>query len=126
MVGAHKNHLLSLYYSYVHPSLPILEDRGSLEASISSGAVPASLVAALYCAAICFWKHSPALRNAAPVSRQPLYDFVFNAVTHEARTPTLRTVQAMLLYMQIPPKIVREPNHPGFWALTGQVSIVVV
>lgn len=122
IIGPHKSHLLTLYYTYVHPSLPILEDRDSLESSILAGTIPASLAAAIYCAAVVFWNNSPALQDVSPVPKDPLYDFVFSAVTLEARTPTLRTVQAMLLYMQIPPRIVREPNHPGFWALTGQVS----
>lgn len=123
IIGPHKSHLLTLYYAYVHPSVPILEDRPSLECSILAGTIPASLAAAIYCSAVVFWNHCPALQGIPPVPKDPLYDFVFSAVTLEARTPTLRTVQAMLLYMQIPPRIVREPNHPGFWALTGQVSI---
>lgn len=125
IVGPYKSHLLTLYYTYVHPSLPILEDRSSLESSLSEGTIPASLAAAIFCSAVVFWSHSPALRGLPPVPKDPLYDFAFSAVTLEARTPTLRTVQAMLLYMQIPPRIVREPNHPGFWALTGQVGQVL-
>lgn len=125
MVKPHQRDLLDLYYIYVHPSLPILEDRGQLEASISGGAVPASLVAAVYCSAIAFWHRSPTLKHIKRISTEALYDFIFTSVTLEARTPNLRTIQAMLLYMQIPPLRVREPNHPGFWALTCQVSTEV-
>lgn len=122
IVEPYQRELLSLYYTYVYPSLPILEDRGHLEASISEGSVPASLIAAIYCSAIRFWHLSPALKEVEHISAEPLYDFVFTSMTLEARTPSLRTIQAMLLHMQIPPSRVREPNHPGFWALTCQVS----
>lgn len=114
--------LLSLYYSYFHPSLPILEDRESFEAAISSRTIPASLLAAVFCAAICFWHLSPALRDVEPLSRSPLYNYVVSATAIETRTPSLRTIQALLIHMHMLPWAVREPNHPGSWALTSQVS----
>lgn len=122
LVKPYQDALIGLYYSFVHPSLPILEDRANLEAAIASGSIPASLLAAIYYAAIRFWKLSPELEGVEPISNKPLYDFIFTTVTLEARTPSLRTVQAMLVYLHSPPYIVREPNHPGFWALTSQVQ----
>jgi hypothetical protein len=121
MVDTHQHELIGLYYSYVHPSLPILEDRDAFDAAISSGTVPASLVAAVYCSAIRFWHLEPKLAKVEPLTRESLYKYIFSAVSLEARTPSLRTIQALLIYLQITPFHVREPNHPGFWALTSQV-----
>lgn len=121
MVRPYQKNLLDLYYAYVHPSLPILEQRPGLEASISARSVPASLMAAIYCSATTFWHLSPALSGLPCIPVEPLYHFVFDNIMLEARTPSLRTIQAILLHMQMPPYQVREPNHPGFWALTGQV-----
>lgn len=121
MANHHQSELLDLYYTYIHPSLPILEDKENLSSAIAHRSVPKSLLAAIYCAAIGFWELSPGLHGSEPPVRRTLYRFVFSSVTLEARTPSLRTVQALLLYLQIPPFHIREPNHPGFWALTGQV-----
>lgn len=121
-IGPYKSDLLELYYRYVHPTLPIIENRHALEAAISIGSIPSSLMAGIYCVAIYFWDASPTLRSKPRVDGQRLRGIVFTSVTSEARTPSLRTIQAILIYLHIPPKVVREPNHPGFWALTCQVS----
>jgi hypothetical protein len=122
MVGPYQSELLRLYYFHVHPTLPIIESRSSLEAAISTGSVPTSLVVAIYCIALSFWDASPTLRIQPRIPREPLYDSVFKLVALEARTPSLRTIQAILIYLHTPPTCIREPNHPGFWALTCQVS----
>ncbi|OAA57396.1 Transcription factor [Niveomyces insectorum RCEF 264] len=124
MVGPYHSHLLDLYYAYAHPSMPVLEERPCFEACISARSIPASLLAAVYNLGVSFWHLSPLLSGLHPIPREPLYHFVFHHITLEARTPSLRTVQAMLLHMQCPPFLVREPNHPGFWALTGQLVAI--
>ncbi|KAF4990007.1 hypothetical protein FDECE_14522 [Fusarium decemcellulare] len=121
MVNPYQPHLLGLYYKYVHPSLPILVPREHIEASIAAGTIPASLVASIYSSAIPFWHRSSELTDVTPIARSPLCDLIFRAVNLEARTPSLQTIQAMLLYMQLLPVYIREPNHPGFWALTCQL-----
>jgi hypothetical protein len=109
---------MDLYYSYVHPQYPILESRDTLERAMKARSVPSSLLAGMYVAATAFLDHPPEFS----VPLEDMYTFIFKSVTYEARTPSLRTIQAILLYMQLPPLRVREPNHPGFWALTSQVS----
>ena len=123
LVSPHQERLLNIYYAYVYPSLPILEDRAKLEAAISSGAVPTSLVASIYCSAMDFGHYqSSALEELAVKAIPRLRDIAFSRMTLETRTPSLQTVQAMLIYMQLHPLYIREPNHPGFWALTCQVG----
>lgn len=114
--------LLDLYYEHVHRVLPILEPRKEFEIALASDAVPASLLAAVFWAAVRFKDLDAQLRSSECEWKRALYDFIFQTITLGARTPTLRTIQAMLIYLQTPPSRVREPNHPGFWALTCQVS----
>ncbi|CAH0056939.1 unnamed protein product [Clonostachys solani] len=121
VVSPYQTQLLDLYYAYVHCSLPVLESRERLEAAYAAGSIPASLMGAIYCSALPFWRHSPDLAGKAPFNDDDLRESVFEAVLQEAKTPSLHTVRAMLLYMQLPPQHVREPNHPGFWALTNQL-----
>jgi hypothetical protein len=121
VVSPHQQELLELYYLYVHPTLPILEPRSTFQAALVSNKVPASLLAAIYCAAASFWTLSEKLRNAQPFDQLPLRDFISAALSLETRTPNIRTVQAMLIFLQLPPVVIREPNHPGYWALTAQV-----
>ena len=113
--------LLNLYYIHVHPTLPILESRTDLDAAIAGKTVPASLLAAIYSMAVFFLEYSPSLRDKA-IDRDELQSFVSASVTLEIRKPTLRTVQTLLLYLQLPPLRIREPNHPGSWVVTAQVS----
>lgn len=122
MVQPHRNTLLTLFYSFVHPNLPVLGHRQRLEANIASGAVPASLLAAIYAISSEFWSHSSEAHIVHAIDRQALLDFVFRSTMLEARTPSLHTVQAMLLLLHSAPSCVREPNHPGCWGLTSQVS----
>ena len=122
VVSPYQKPLLDLYYMYVHPSLPIMDSRERLEAAIAAGSVPASLLGAVYCSALPFWSFSPRLVGQTPFDDEWLREEIFKSVVQEAKTPSLATVQAMLLYMQLPPQHVREPNHPGFWPLTNQVS----
>ncbi|OQU99844.1 Fungal specific transcription factor domain-containing protein isoform 2 [Cladophialophora immunda] len=116
MVRPHQASLMDLYYSYVHPQYPILESRETLERAIKARSVPSSLLAGMYVAATSFLDCPPEFS----VPLEDMYTFIFRSVTFEGRTPSLRTIQAILLYMQLPPLRVREPNHPGFWALTSQ------
>ncbi|KAL3482571.1 fungal-specific transcription factor domain-containing protein [Aspergillus germanicus] len=124
IIKPHQNDLLDLYYRFVHPTLPILESRSAFEEALRKGMIPASLLAAVCAAAASFWSHSDTLQGVVPVDRHSLAEFVFSSTGLETRTPTLRTVQALLLYLQLPPMIVREPNHPGYWASTAQLVAI--
>lgn len=115
LVKPHHDKLLCIYYAYFHPSLPILEDRAEFEGLIASHKIPATLLAAIYCAAFDFWSIPEA------EVKHELRQLIFEGVTYEARTPSLRTVQATLIYLQLAPFCVREPNHPGYWPLTAKV-----
>lgn len=118
----HHQELLDLYYRYVHPTLPILECRQELEDAIAARTVPASLLAAVYSMAVFFWSYSSVLRGEPKINREVLLSFTYKSVMFETRNPNLRTVQTLLLYLQMPPKLVREPNHPGSWVVTAQVG----
>lgn len=122
VVSPYQTQLLDLYYAYVHCYFPVLDSRDRLEAASLAGSVPASLMGAIYCSALPFWHYSLDLIGKVPFNGDALRETVFESVLQEAKTPSLYTIQAMLLYMQLPPQHVREPNHPGFWALTNQVS----
>ncbi|KAL4808235.1 fungal-specific transcription factor domain-containing protein [Aspergillus unguis] len=108
VVEPYQSQLLDLYYI-------------RLEAAISAGSVPASLLGAIYCSALPYWDYSPSLVGKTAFDDEWLREDVFQSVLQEAKTPSLYTIQAMLLYMQLPPQHVREPNHPGFWPLTNQL-----
>lgn len=122
MVGPHQCELLDLYYAHAHPTLPILECRPAFDAAIAARTVPTSLLAAIYGVGVFFWDHSPTLKGQERVRRKHIYEYIFKMVALEARTPSLRTIQAILIFLHLPPNSIREPNHPGFWALTCQVS----
>ncbi|OKL56484.1 hypothetical protein UA08_08359 [Talaromyces atroroseus] len=113
--------LLDLYYRYIQPTLPILETRSEFEAAIAAKSVPASLLAAVYSLAVFFWDHSPELQGKPRILRTTLQSFVYKSVVYEIRNPTIRTLQALLLYLQFQPDQMREPNHPGSWVVTAQI-----
>ncbi|KAK5164159.1 uncharacterized protein LTR77_010250 [Saxophila tyrrhenica] len=117
IVSPHEDELLRLYYTHFHPSLPILESRETFTRQVAARNVPASLLAAVYAAALDFWDGEDAVLTGMGRLRCS----VFESTLREARTPSLRTVQALLIYLQLAPEHVREPNHPGFWPLTAQL-----
>lgn len=90
-----------------------------MEDLISAQKIPGSLLAAVYCAALDFWT------GPDESVKHKLRKLVFERMAYEARTPSLRTVQANLIYLQLAPLLVREPNHPGYWPLTAKVCEVV-
>lgn len=95
--------------------MPILDSRNAFEQQIKAGEVTASLLAAVYCVACDFWEDSSSMLQ------DDLRRLVSDAISQEAKTPSLRIVQIILIYLQLAPVYVREPNHPGHWPLTAQV-----
>ncbi|KFY81548.1 hypothetical protein V500_11301, partial [Pseudogymnoascus sp. VKM F-4518 (FW-2643)] len=101
--------LLGLYFRFVDPYLPILA-RGSLliNGLISRAALdalPLSLTAALYAAALPYTPYdallSPSLAHAPDPSTQ-LYRTAHLALTHELHNPRPATLQAALLLLHRP------------------------
>lgn len=118
---SHRDELLHLYYTHVHPSYPVLEPRKIFEGRVAERRVPSSLLAVVYNHGAQFWQCSPlAKTNSCPL-QQEIRPWIFSCLSFEARTPNLAIVQATLLFMQMMPRQIRAPNHPGFWPMTNML-----
>jgi Fungal specific transcription factor domain len=116
LLAPHEGELIDLYYSYVHPSYPIMEDKNHFQQRRQNRQIRASLMTCLYCLAAGFWSKSEILREHPVPETSELWNHAFIALAVETRTPNLDTVKALLLYMQLPSHFVREPTRPGQWA----------
>lgn len=114
----YQDELISVYYAYVHPSYPILDREDAFRARFNQKQTPCSLLAVVYSLACQFWDKSPALRHLTCPNATRLRPYIYSVLTVEIRAPNLNVLQAMLLYLQLPPLIIRESNHPGHWAMT--------
>ncbi|KAK5057786.1 hypothetical protein LTR84_011787 [Exophiala bonariae] len=114
----YQDELINVYYTFVHPSYPILERKEEFIARRTQKQIPCSLLAVVYSHACYFWEKSPALRHLICPNASRLRPYIYSILTVEIRTPNLNVLQAMLLYLQLPPLIIRESNHPGHWAMT--------
>lgn len=114
----HQDELINVYYAYVHPSYPILERQDVFRTRRNQKQIPCSLLAVVYSLACQFWDKSPALRHLICPNATRLRPYIYSILTVEIRAPNLNVLQAMLLYLQLPPLIIRESNHPGHWAMT--------
>lgn len=99
--------LVMLYFEHIYPYFPVL----SRSQMLSQGpnmketvlSLPLSLRAALYASAIPFMVYDDYLStmlDVDPPSAQTLYRMAWTAVTHEAHTPHLSTLQSCLLLLQ--------------------------
>lgn len=109
--------LLRTYFSIIHSTFPLFSVK-RFDALYQSQNITATLLAAIYVSAI------PFESSTSTLSRQTnnffvLRDFLAKALPLESRAGTLQTLQSMLLYLQIEPEIIREPNFPGHWMLTA-------
>ncbi|KIW45751.1 hypothetical protein, variant [Exophiala oligosperma] len=118
MLGPFVPGLVDLYYTYVHPSYPLLEPKEELLGRIEGGQVRSSLLSCVYHLAIHFWTKSTELRQQAIPHHLDFWNDIFVALTIETRTPNLDTIRGLLLYMQLPSRFVKEPNKPGQWPLS--------
>lgn len=114
----YQDELIDVYYACVHPSYPILERQDVFRARRNQKQIPCSLLAVVYSLACQFWDKSPALRHLSCPNATRLRPYIYSLLTVEIRAPNLNVLQAMLLYLQLPPLIIRESNHPGHWAMT--------
>ncbi|KAH8655308.1 hypothetical protein BX600DRAFT_439820 [Xylariales sp. PMI_506] len=96
--------LIKLFYLYIHPSYPIIEPREDFIARQNDNR-----------------QKSEALRSTPAPNCSQLWDEIFTALTLETRMPNTDTIKALLLYMQLPSRYVREPNRPGHWALNSML-----
>lgn len=117
LVAPHGALLKRIFISIVHPSYPIL-DEGIIKTP--SCRYRTSLLAAIYSLGIKHWDFLPESDAAgqAPVFA-PVIHYLEMAIWEETKNPNLETVQAVLLYLQIPPTLVRAPNDPGHWIMTS-------
>lgn len=112
VVGNHSKELFDTYFTKVHPHFPIFS-RLRFESQYKSRKITATLLSVLYLFSSHFYSDIGDLFV--------LEDFLAKAVPLEARAATLQTVLCMLLYLQLPPGVIREPNFPGHWALTASL-----
>ena len=114
----HQDELINVYYAYVHPSYPILERKDAFLTRRNQKQIPCSLLAVVYSLACQFWDKSLALRHLICPNATRLRPYIYSVLTVEIRAPNLNVLQAILLYLQLPPLIIRESNHPGHWPMT--------
>lgn len=55
----HRDELIRLYYTYIHPSYPILEPEKVFQTRRAEGNLPGPLLAVVYIHGVQFWQHSP-------------------------------------------------------------------
>ncbi len=113
--------LMDLYYTHVHPSYPIAEDKSTFSERCRSRTVRMSLRTVMFCHALQFWHLIEADEQLEKPDELAMRVFAFDAISIETRLPSLDSVKAILLYLQLPSMIIREPNRPGVWELTALV-----
>jgi hypothetical protein len=113
--------LIDLYFTYVHPSFPVLGTRSLFESKRVKDCLPASLLALVYLHGSQFWHVSPQRELPSP-DRPDLHPYIFSCLNFEAKTPNLAVVQAVLLYTQLPARLNRAPNNPGIWSVTSMLT----
>lgn len=111
-VEGHSQELLETYFLEIYPSFPVFSKR-RFESQYEAKRIRATLLSVIYVLASNFCDRAKDLLV--------LEDFLAKAVPLEARAATLQTVLCMLLYLQLPPNIIREPNYPGHWTLTASL-----
>jgi hypothetical protein len=107
-----QDELIDLYFTYVHPSYPIIGSKASFQRKRAEGALPASLLAVVLLHAANFWHLSPQSSVLLPDNRA-LQPYVFSCLAFESRTPNLSVIQTALLFMQLVARINRAPNQPA-------------
>lgn len=99
--------LVMLYFDLIYPYFPVLSrsqmlgSEHNMKEALAS--LPLSLKAALYASAIPFMVYDDYLStmlDVNPPSSQALNRMAWTAITHEAHTPHLSTLQACLLLLQ--------------------------
>jgi hypothetical protein len=115
-----QDELIDLYFTYVHPSFPVL-CRSLFENKRVKGCLPASLLALVYLHGSQFW-HVSSQRDLPSPDRPDLHPYIFSCLNFEARTPNLAVIQAVLLYTQLPARLNRAPNNPGIWTMTSMLT----
>lgn len=99
--------LVMLYFEHIYPYFPILSRSqmlaGGREIKETLSSLPLSLKASLYASAIPFMVYDDYLStilDVDPPSTQTLNRMAWTAITHEAHTPHLSTLQSCLLLLQ--------------------------
>ncbi|KAK9458133.1 fungal-specific transcription factor domain-containing protein [Dipodascopsis uninucleata] len=125
IIGKFGRQLIGLYFSMMHPSLPILHKEEFLEKYYRNPyELSPSLLAGLYVFAINWWTYDPDL---VPFPRPPQATLEALAqinLYREIDRPTLSTVQAgiLLLQHQTFRNQVTRPSHS--WAMLGEVIAI--
>ncbi|KAI5803183.1 fungal-specific transcription factor domain-containing protein [Geopyxis carbonaria] len=125
-VQPHGPRLVALYFRIVHPSYPILYQRGFVERyQRGFRNIPPSLLGAVYLMALDWWSYDWELsvRTTKP-DTSLLRRLVFEAVQNGYHRPKLGIVEAMLLLLQCKPEDSLNPDHTWTWGCTGQALAV--
>lgn len=98
--------LIMLYFKHIYPYFPVLSRSQMLHGRDMKDVITAmslSLRAALYASALPYMIYDDYLStmlDVDPPSAQSLYRMAWTAITHEAHTPHLSTLQSCLLLLQ--------------------------
>ncbi|KAF1999077.1 hypothetical protein P154DRAFT_233612 [Amniculicola lignicola CBS 123094] len=124
LFAPYQHELIDLYFKHIHPSYPILGSKRSFCKSRAEGTMPASLLAVVLIHGSYFWHLSSQSEMPLP-DRGALQPYVFSCLTFETRTPNVAVIQATLLFMQLPARFTRAPNHPGVWSVSTMLMGMV-
>ncbi len=121
LVSPYQAQLMDLFWRYVHPTVPILEPRSTFTQALARNSIPATLLGAMYGVALSFLGDDELCPGHERPDPYPFHGYLISALNLEGQTPNIRTLQAHLIYMQMPPVIHREPNLPAAWSRSAWV-----
>ncbi|TQN68780.1 Transcriptional activator protein DAL81, partial [Colletotrichum shisoi] len=112
--------LINLFWRYVQPYFPVVSVEFTLgEIHSEPSAFPASLLAAIYGHTLPFWVFDDKLCADvyAPPSADRLFELAWMAALSQFHTPSLATVQTMLLMIQRRPTNRHVADTPFKWVM---------
>jgi hypothetical protein len=111
--------LVRLFYRFVHPSLPVLGSRQGFEKQRQKGNLPGFLLATVYLHGAHYWHTSPLSEYHDTPAHQHLVPQLCSYLTGESKTATLTTVQAALLFMHFPSRVLGPSAGQDFWKFSA-------
>jgi len=117
--------LVRLYWLLVHPSFPILHQKGFMDQfSESYRNVPAALLGAVCLKALAWWSYDSELSLRPPPNAARLQKLTLDAIQNSFHRPRLDSIEAMLVYLHCNLEPPLTPDHTFARGLTSQTLAV--
>lgn len=122
-VASHADALVRLYFSFVHPALPVLSKARFLQSYCHNRlGIPASLRGVVYGLACTFWDRDVGLASLPPLSQAELFEHAHAALLRELDSPKLATLQSCLLIIHQTPPLTGTTESPRTWTFACQAT----